>query len=275
VEKSTPPFYLEDIFYHAMTKISLILIVFALLSANAYPKQKSDKPIQLLTNQSKTSYAIGVEVSRNFKRLGIDLDLNTLIMGIRDSHGGKPLLLSEEELRKTMESHYAELKHKAAESTKTLAEKNTQAGNEYRAKYKDMPGVTTLPSGVQYKIIKSGAGNQPTDSDSVDIHYRGAVANDAEFENTYTRGKPLTVEIKNLIPGLRDALKLMPAGSQWQIVVPPELAYGQTGGGRQLGPNATLVFDVELVGVKPGKEAKSKSVERSAEPPSYSISNLP
>jgi FKBP-type peptidyl-prolyl cis-trans isomerase len=252
-----------------------IPVVMALVSLSAYPKDKQEPSPRLVTQQSQTSYAIGVEMARNFKRLGLNLDIDTIIKGLRDGTEGKALLLSEEELRKTLESHYASLKDKSAESTKALAEKNQKEGDEYRDKYKAMPGVTTLPSGLQYKIMQAGNGDRPTEGAIVNIHYRGSIANGAEFQNSYLRGQPLTVAISNLIPGLREAIKLMPAGSKWEVVVPPELAYGRTGGGRQIEPNVTLIFEVELFGIQASKETIEKATAKPAEPPAEARTTSP
>ena len=144
----------------------------------------------------------------------------------------------------------SEIRKKLSQTMATVKEENRKAGNLYMAENKTKEGVVTLPSGLQYKILKAGDGNVPTETSTVEVHYRGTLVNGTEFDSSARGGKPASFEVSKLIPGWKEALKLMPAGSKWQVVVPPHLAYGDRGMGRDIGPAATLLFEVELLSVK-------------------------
>ena len=202
------------------------------------------------TPSEKESYGIGVGVARNFQRQGIQVDQAMVIQGMTDVLSGRKLVLSDEELRKTMEAFQANVRQKQAEAAKRAAIDNQKAGDAFLAANKKKAGVVTLPSGLQYEILKAGDGKKPTEADSVECNYRGALLNGTEFDSTYKSGHPVTLEMTRLIPGWREALKLMPVGSKWRLVVPPDLAYGSRGSGAEIGPNATLVFELELLAVK-------------------------
>jgi FKBP-type peptidyl-prolyl cis-trans isomerase FklB len=130
------------------------------------------------------------------------------------------------------------------------AEDNRKAGESFLAENKKKEGVVTLPSGLQYKVLKAGDGKKPTDADTVECHYRGTLINGTEFDSSYLTGQPATFKIAGVIPGWREALKLMPVGSKWQLFVPSQLAYGARGKGGSIGPNAALIFEVELLAIK-------------------------
>ena len=205
----------------------------------------------LKTPKEKVSYGIGVDVARNFKRLGIDLDLDVLIRAMRDAYSDGKLLMSEEDLRATMSAYQADLRERQAAAVKKAAEDNKKAGDAFLAENKAKEGVVALPSGLQYKVLKAGDGKKPTEADMVECHYRSTLIDGTEFDSSYRRGQPATFKVKGgVIPGWTEALLLMPAGSKWQFFVPPQLAYGERGAGRDVGPNATLLFEVELLAIK-------------------------
>ena len=214
--------------------------------------QVSAQETQVLkTEKEKVSYGIGVDVARNFKRLGIDLDVNVLLKAMRDEFSGEKLLMTEEDLRATMNSFQGELRQKQAQAVRSAAEDNKKAGDVFLAENKTKEGVVTLPSGLQYKILKAGDGKKPAETDTVEVNYRGTLINGTEFDSSYSRGQPATFKVKGgVIPGWTEALKLMPVGSKWQLFIPPQLAYGERGAGRDIGPNATLIFEVELLAIK-------------------------
>ena len=204
----------------------------------------------LQTQKEKISYGIGVDAARNFKRMELDLDLEMVIKGLRDGYSGGKLLMTDDEIRKTLTAYQQELLQKQAQALKVAGEKNKKEGEAFLAENKTKEGVVTLASGLQYKILKAGDGKMPTDEDTVEVNYRGTLIDGTEFDSSYKRGKPATFQVKGIIPGWKEALKLMPVGSKWQLFIPAELAYGTRGAGGNIGPNATLIFEVELLAIK-------------------------
>jgi FKBP-type peptidyl-prolyl cis-trans isomerase FklB len=203
----------------------------------------------LKTLQDVQSYGIGVNIAKSFKRDEVDVDLDLLVKGMKDVMAGDRLLMPEKELRRAMNSFQGELRQKAAARNRIAAVDNKKKGEDFLAANKSKDGVMTLASGVQYKILKAGEGKQPMDIDSVECNYRGTLLDGTESDGTEP-GKPATLKVSQLIPGWKEALKLMPVGSKWQLYIPPQMAYGPRGVGSDIGPNETLVFEVELLAVK-------------------------
>ncbi len=218
-----------------------------LLTAQVIPAETP----ALKTQKDKESYGIGVSTARNFKRQGIEVDLDTFIKGLKDGLSGGKLLMSEKDLRITMNAFQQDLRQKQKIAIKVAAMENQKQGAEFLAENGRKPGVVTLPDGLQYKVLKEGSGRKPTAADTVEARYRGTLLNGYEFDATDPDGPPANLEIGGgIIRGLREALLLMPAGSKWEIVIPPSLAYGERGAGIDIGPNATLIFDVELLAIQ-------------------------
>lgn len=216
---------------------------FLVAQANAEEAQvlKSQRDVQ--------SYGIGVNIAKSFKRDEVDIDMDLLVKGMKDAMAGDKLLMPEKELRRAMNSFQSELRQKAAARSRIAAVDNKKKGDDFLAQNKNKEGVVTLASGVQYKVLKAGDGKLPTEADMVECHYRGTLLDGTEFDSTEP-GKPAMLKVAQLIPGWKEALKLMPAGSKWQLYIPPQLAYGPRGVGSDIGPNETLVFEVELLAVK-------------------------
>jgi FKBP-type peptidyl-prolyl cis-trans isomerase len=208
------------------------------------------EPPALSTQKAKVSYGIGVDVARNFMRLGIEIDLEILIKGLRDGLSGEKLLINEADLRAAMNAYQAELKERMLQAMKVAMEENKKKGDAFLAENKTKEGVVTLPSGLQYKILTAGDGRKPTDADMVECNYRGTLIDGTEFDSSYRTGKPATFKVTGLIAGWTEALKLMTVGSKWQLFIPPQLAYGERGASREIGPNATLIFELELLSIK-------------------------
>jgi FKBP-type peptidyl-prolyl cis-trans isomerase len=200
------------------------------------------------TQKDKVSYGIGADMGRNLKRQGIDVDVDLLVKGLRDAFSGEKLLMTDNDLRKTIEALQADLMRKQR-ATRIAAVNNKEKGEVFLAENKTKEGVVTLPSGLQYKILRAGEGKKPTDADTVECHYRGTLIDGTEFDSSYRAGQPATFKVAGVIPGWKEALKLMPVGSKWQLFIPPQLAYGARGLG-EIGPNATLIFEIEILAIK-------------------------
>ena len=204
----------------------------------------------LKTEKEKLSYSIGMEIGSNLKRQAIDVEVDLLLKGLRDGFSGGKTLLSPEEVRNVLTTFQKEMMAKQKEEARVLGEKNKKEGEAFLAENKKKPGVVTLPSGLQYKVIKAGTGKKPKATDTVKTHYRGTLLDGTEFDSSYRRGEPATFPVKGVIPGWTEALQLMEEGAKWQLFIPPHLAYGERGAGPVIGPNATLIFEVELISVQ-------------------------
>jgi FKBP-type peptidyl-prolyl cis-trans isomerase len=204
----------------------------------------------LKTQKDKVSYGIGMNIGKSLKKDAIDVDADLLVKGLKDSLSGGKTLMSEEEYRATLTALQKEMMEKQAEAAKVLAEKNKKEGEAFLTENGKKEGVVTLPSGLQYKVIVSGAGKTPKVGDTVETHYRGTLIDGTEFDSSYTRGQTATFPVNGVIPGWTEALQKMREGDKWQLFVPSSLAYGERGAGRDIGPNTTLIFEVELIAVK-------------------------
>jgi len=217
-----------------------------------YQNEMNRKEVEVKSITPNVAYAVGVDTARNLKRQGIELDADFLVRGLREAFLGEKLLMPDSELRKSENLYQIELKQKRNQARAVLARERAdqrKKGEAFLAKNRTNEGVVTLPSGLQYKILKPGDGKKPTEADTVEVNYRGIFINGTEFDGSKP-GQPATFEIKKVIPGWREALKLMPVGAKWQLFIPSELAYGAQGKGEQIGPYATLIFEVELISVK-------------------------
>ena len=200
--------------------------------------------------KAKSSYALGMEMGKRLKGQFPELEAELVSRGVRDALAGDEPLFTEEERKAALSAVQYEVRAKQVEAQKQLAEKNKKDGETLLAENTVKEGVVTRATGLQYKVLKAGEGRKPTIDDTVVCHYRGTFADGTEFDNSHKRQRPATFALKRVIPGWREALQLMPVGSKWQIFVPPDLAYGRKGARGTIGPNATLVFDVELLAIK-------------------------
>jgi FKBP-type peptidyl-prolyl cis-trans isomerase FklB len=207
----------------------------------------------LKDQKEKISYIIGMDIGTNFKRQSIDIDPDILGRGIKDGLSGAKPLLSEQEAKEVLAAFETVMKGKQEEARKAIGEKNKKEGEVFLAANKAKEGVKTAPSGLQYKVIKPGTGKKPQATDTVTVNYRGTLVDGTEFDSSYRRGKPATFPVSGVIPGWTEALQLMEEGAKWQIVIPSKLAYGEQGAGQAIGPNATLLFEVELISIQEKK----------------------
>jgi FKBP-type peptidyl-prolyl cis-trans isomerase FklB len=209
----------------------------------------ADAP-ELKGDKEKLSYSIGMDIGGNLKRGSVEVDPDLLAKGLKDSYGGGKTILTEDQARQAIADFQKTQMAKQAETMKKLSEKNKADGEKFLAENGKKEGVKTLPSGLQYKEIRPGTGKSPKTTDTVTTHYKGTLIDGTEFDSSYKRGEPVSFPVSGVIPGWTEALQLMKEGAKWQLFVPSNLAYGERGAGREIGPNATLIFEVELISVK-------------------------
>ncbi len=208
------------------------------------------KPLELVTDKDKQSYAIGLNVGKSLHRDSIEVEPKLVLQGIEDALGDGKLLLTDDQIRTVMTELQTQVRQQQEAKRLALAESNKKEGAAFLAANATKEGVVTLPSGLQYKILTAGTGPKPTATDSVVCNYRGTLLDNTEFDSSYKRGQPMTINVGGVIKGWTEALQLMPVGSKWQLFIPPDLAYGDRGQGPG-GPNATLIFEVELLSIQP------------------------
>ncbi len=228
---------------------------------------KSAEPPALTTRKDKFSYALGMNIGSglgaNLKRQSVEVDWNLVSQGLKDSAAGSKTRLTDDEAKAVLTEVQNELQKQQQEKMKVASEKNKTEGEAFLAANKSKEGVVTLPSGLQYKILTTGTGPKPTASDSVVCNYRGTLINGTEFDSSYKRGQPATFGLGQVIKGWTEALQLMPVGSKWQLFIPSNLAYGERGEPRGgIEPNATLIFEVELLSIQDKTKDDKSKVEK-------------
>jgi len=217
--------------------------------AGAAAKSGASGAMTLKTDKEKASYAIGMNIGEGMRRQSLDIDPAIVGRGLKDAFSDSKTLMTESEMRATLSAFQTDMNGKLEAKRKQEGEAAQKEGEAFLASNKSKPGVTTLPSGLQYKILTTGSGPKPAASDTVVCHYRGTLINGKEFDSSYKRGEPLTIGVSGVIKGWTEALQLMPVGSKWQLFIPSNLAYGERGAGADIPPNATLIFDVELISI--------------------------
>jgi len=202
--------------------------------------------LELDTDKKKFSYFVGLQIGQQIKNDGIELDEAAFVAAIKDIAAGTPPRLSQSELQATLQR----VQQQRAADAAMAGENNRLEGESFLADNKKKTGVKVTPSGLQYKVIKAGTGAKPKATSMVEVHYRGTLINGTEFDSSYSRGQPATFPVNGVIKGWTEALQLMQEGAKWQLFIPSELAYGSRGTGADIGPNSTLIFDVELLKIK-------------------------
>jgi FKBP-type peptidyl-prolyl cis-trans isomerase FklB len=221
-----------------MTKRHLWLLPLLLIS--------SVHAADLDNNKKKISYIMGFQTANQIKSQGMDIDIDAFALAIKDSLAGKPPRLSQAEITDTVQQYQQE----QARAEQEKASQAIEQGRKFLQANKSKEGVVELPSGLQYKVIRAGSGKSPGANDTVEVNYRGTLIDGTEFDSSYKRGQSISFTVTGVIKGWTEALQLMKEGAKWQLFIPSDLAYGKRGSGGKIGPNATLIFDVELIKVK-------------------------
>ncbi len=205
---------------------------------------------ELETMNQRLSYIVGENMANQLKADGIVLDTDALVMAVSDVMAEKPSRLSEDEKRKTVEEIQKIGQEKQQAANAALSEKNSAEGTAYLSQNKSKEGVKTTDTGLQYKSLASGDGDKPKETDTVKVHYKGTLIDGTVFDSSYDRGEPAVFPVNGVIPGWVEALQLMHVGDKLELAIPSDLAYGPAGSGQAIGPDATLVFEVELLGIE-------------------------
>jgi FKBP-type peptidyl-prolyl cis-trans isomerase FklB len=228
-------------------KTSFLIIAASVALASLAPAAETE----LKDQKEKVSYSIGIDIGNTLKRQMIDVNAELLNRGIRDGLSGTKPLLTEEQIKETMSAFQKDMMAKQTAAKKAAGEKNAAEAKKFLAENKAKEGVKTTASGLQYKVLKEGTGPSPKATETVKVNYRGTTLDGTEFDSSYKRGQPASFPVNRVIKGWTEGLQLMKVGSKYQLFVPADLAYGERGAGSDIGPNATLIFEVELLGITP------------------------
>jgi FKBP-type peptidyl-prolyl cis-trans isomerase FklB len=224
---------------------TIVLSIF--LTANyAYAEDKN----VFKDKKEKLSYSMGMDIGKKLKGQSIEIDPVIFSRGLKDAYTGSETLLTDEDVEEILKAFQQELVQKRQERAKKLAEENKEKGEAFLQANKKKEGVVTLPSGLQYEVLKEGTGKTPAPNDKVKVHYVGSLIDGKEFDSSHRRGQPATFPVKGVIKGWTEALQLMKEGAKWKLYVPPSLAYEERGAGNVIGPNETLIFEVDLIAIQ-------------------------
>ncbi|MFM8839700.1 MAG: FKBP-type peptidyl-prolyl cis-trans isomerase [bacterium] len=213
--------------------------------------QSSDKgaSMELKTQKDKASYSIGVSIGKNLKDQKVDITTDILVKGLLDAYTGAKTQLTEKEMGDVLTQFQQEIMAKAQEEAAKKGGENKTKGEKFLADNKNKPGVKSTPSGLQYSVITEGTGPKPTASSTVKVHYTGKLIDGTTFDSSVDRGEPVEFPLNGVIKGWTEGVQLMSKGSKYKFYIPAELAYGERGAGNAIGPNETLVFEVELLDI--------------------------
>jgi FKBP-type peptidyl-prolyl cis-trans isomerase FklB len=242
-----PP-VLRHVFRPKKIMTSTIITTISVAALLAFGVQAQEK-LELKDARQKASYAIGMDIGANFKRQDLDVDAKALAAGLADTLAGKTQL-TEAESKQVLQEFRTQMMAKMEARQKTEGEKNAREGEAFLAGNAKKEGVKTTASGLQYKVIKSGTGKTPKATDTVKVHYHGTLVDGSVFDSSVQRGEPATFPVDQVIPGWTEVLQLMKEGDKWQVYIPGKLAYGERSPSPKIGPNSTLVFDVELLSIE-------------------------
>lgn len=239
--------------------ISMLLSAGLVAAAQAQDQGQEAMPEQLDTETKQFSYVVGMDVGKSLKNLGTDLDLDTVVMAIRDVMQGEEPLLSESQANELKQAFFQKRQQEAAEKAKEQAAANRKKGEAFLAENAQKEGVKTTDSGLQYEVIEEGSGPSPDADDRVTVHYTGTLIDGTVFDSSRERGQPATFALNQVIPGWTEGLQLMKEGAHYKFYIPSDLAYGERGAGNVIEPGSTLIFDVELMEVADSEQAGKKA----------------
>jgi FKBP-type peptidyl-prolyl cis-trans isomerase len=235
-------------------KTAIIIAATALLLGCQNKSAEQAAPVELTSQEQKVSYSLGANLAERLSADGLPLDNDSFLGAMRDVFEGRETRLSNEEMMEVMEAYQEQRMAEMQAEHEEMAAKNLVDSEAFLAANAEKEGVVVLDSGLQYKIITAGEGDSPAETDSVEVHYRGTLIDGTEFDSSYARNKTVSFPVNGVIPGWNEALQLMPVGSKWELYIPPVLGYGEHGNGQAIGPNAALVFEVELIAILPVTE---------------------
>ncbi len=233
-----------------MHKFIAIAGMALLVGCNQQPAAQKSSEVKLDTENARLSYSIGLDVGQSLKSLGSDIDKGAFMAAVSDRLDGKDQRLSAEEAGKVKQVFFKARAEKKMAEQKAKGAKNKAAGEKFLAENAKKPGITVTASGLQYEVLKQGDGAKPKATDKVTVNYRGTLINGTEFDSSYSRGKPVTFPLDGVIKGWTEGVQLMNVGSKFKFYLPSDLAYGSRGAGAKIGPNSTLVFEVELLNIE-------------------------
>lgn len=220
------------------------------MAANLMAADQPEAKSAFATPKDKVSYCIGLSMGSSWKKQALDVNPDMVAKGLKEGMGDAKPALTEDEVRQTLMEFQKEMMGKQQEKAKVLGEKNKKDGEAFLAENKKKDGVKVTASGLQYIVEKEGSGVKPSATNTVVANYRGTLLDGTEFDSSYKRGEPAEFPVDGLIKGWTEALQLMSAGSKYKLFIPSELAYGEQGAGDKIGPNATLIFELELISIK-------------------------
>ncbi len=234
--------------YYRMIFVLLSLVL--MLSACSQAEQETeahDQPVSLDTSKQKSSYALGLDIGSNIAQGEVDVEVDVLLRGLRDGLEGRPSLMTEEEQMEALMALQQQFMQAQMEKTEKLTQENIEKGIAFMEEYRELDDIQETESGILYRVIDEGQGEKPGPADVVTVHYTGTIVDGTVFDSSIERGEPATFPLDQVIPGWTEILQLMPEGSKWEVVIPPDMAYGPQQAGPVIGPNSTLIFEIELL----------------------------
>ena len=231
----------------------------ALMGCNE--KAAEPKSVELTQSAQRVSYGMGIGLGERIAQEGMEVDADAFALGMKHALEGSERLMTQEEVMQEMQAFQQQQIEKRKSEQEAVATQNKEAGEAYLAENAQKEGVVTLESGLQYSVVTEGTGAKPAATDTVEVHYRGTLIDGTEFDSSYKRNSTVSFPVNGVIAGWTEALQLMPVGSKWNLYIPSDLAYGPGGTGGPIGPNATLIFEVELVAIKGDDETEAQAAE--------------